>query len=108
MFDFSQLKQAPFGIQQEFTFYQDFQIADMVGAKKDIEDTYRRAKQWVDNPVAWGEVTCALNWRLWDLYQTNEPIAKLYEKLYFEAKELAYARGDKDKEYARKYFKVVD
>lgn len=105
---FKTLKQAPFGIEQEYTFYQDFQIADRVGGKEGVLDTWQRVQHWADNPQAWGEVSCALNWRLWDLAETNEEIARLYEKLWMQSQEIGWARGNKDKEYARVYFKVTD
>lgn len=103
-----QLKAAPMGIQTEYTFYQDFQIADHFGTKG-VQDTYNRvSKEWVDNAQAWGEVTCALNWRLWDLAETNEEVARLYEKLWMDSQKLGWARGNKDKEYASTYFNVTD
>lgn len=103
------IKRAPFGIEQEYTFYQDFQIADQVGGKKGVQDTYDRVKQeWTDNAQAWGEVSCALNWRLWDLAETNEDVARLYEELWMDSQKVGWAKGDKDKEYARTYFNVTD
>lgn len=108
MFDFSQLRQAPYGIKTEYTFYQDFQIADMVGGKSGVQDTFRRVQHWKTDPTAWGEVVCALNWRLWDLYKTDEGMARLYEKLCGEAKDTGYKLGADDKDYARVFYKVID
>lgn len=106
---FAQLKQAPMGIQQEYTFYQDFQIADKVGGIEGVMDTFNRVvSQWQDNARAWGEVSCALNWRLWDLAETQPEIAKLYEKLWVESQKIGWALGENDKEYARTYFEVTD
>lgn len=107
MFDFSKLRQAP--VPQEYTFYQDFQIADMVGGEKGVRETYNSVKKnWSDNAKAWGEVSCALNWRLWDLAKSNEEIARLYEKLWMESQEIGWEKGNKDKEYASTYFRVTD
>lgn len=106
---FSRLKQAPYGIEQEYTFYQDFQIADMIGGAKGVQETYDRVREnWSDNARAWGEVSCALNWRLWDLYETSEEVAKLYEKLWMQSQKVGWAKGNKDKEYAQTYFEVTD
>lgn len=106
---FATLKQAPFGIQQEYTFYQDFQIADRVGGSKAVQETYDRVlKEWADNAQAWGEVSCALNWRLWDLAETRPEVARLYEKLWMDSQKVGWARGNKDKEYASTYFNVTD
>ena len=102
------LKQAPFGVEQKYTFYQDFQIADKFGVKE-VQDTYNRVKrEWQDNAQAWGEVSCALNWRLWDLHETHEDIARLYEKLWTDSQKVGWAHGNKDKEYAQTYFQVTD
>lgn len=104
---FAELKQAP--VPQEYTFYQDFQIADKIGGAKGVQDTYNRVKKnWLDNARAWGEVSCALNWRLWDLYESNEELARLYESLWMESQKLGWAKGNKDKEYAQTYFEVTD
>lgn len=108
MFDFSKLRQAPFGIKTEYTFYQDFQIADMVGGRSGVTDTFKRVQHWKSDPKAWGEVVCALNWRLWDLYKTDEPMARLYEKLWQEAQETGYKLSDKDSSYGEVFFRVID
>lgn len=108
MFDFSKLKQAPYGVETEYTFYQDFQIADMVGGKSGVTDTFKQVKHWKSNPKAWGEVVCALNWRLWDLYKTDEGIARLYEKLWQEAREIGYKICEKDKEYSSVFLRTID
>jgi hypothetical protein len=106
---YASLKGAPYGIEQEYTFYQDFQIADRVGGKKGVQGTYNRVlKSWADNPRAWGEVSCALNWRLWDLAETQPEVAKLYEKLWMQSQKVGWARGKNDKEYAQTYFEVTD
>lgn len=105
---FGSLRQAPFGIEQEYTFYQDFQIADRVGGKKGVEETFGRCLTWASNPKAWGELTCALNWRLWDLHETNEEVARLYEQLWMKAQDIGWKNGNKDKEYASIYLSVTD
>lgn len=105
---FARLKQAPFGLAQEYTFYQDFQIADMVGGQAGVRDTFRRVQHWQDNAQAWAEVTCALNWRLWDLAETDVETAKLYEQLWMQAQKTGWARCNKDKDYASVYLSVTD
>lgn len=106
---YASLKPAPYGIETKYTFYQDFQIADRVGGAKAVQGTYNRVKaEWTDNAQAWGEVSCALNWRLWDLAETNEEVARLYEKLWMESQRIGWAKGNKDKEYAQVYFEVTD
>lgn len=93
----------------EYTFYTDFQIAERFGHEA-IKDTYKRVlKEWIDNPAAWGEVVCALNWRLWDLYETDEPTARLYERLWMEAYDLGWKNAEKrGDEYADIFFEKTD
>lgn len=106
---FNSLLKAPFDIEQEYTFYQDFQIAEKIGGEKAVKRTYENAKStWTDNPKAWGEVTCALNWRLWDLYETDEKLAKLYEKLWEESTDVGYKKGGKNKEYMDIFHGIID
>lgn len=98
------IKQPP--VECEYTFYSDFQIADSFG-EKGVRDTYRLVKNgWSDNPAAWGEVVCALNWRLWDLYETNEALAKIYQDLWQEAQDFGYEtfKGEE----ATIFFRKVD
>lgn len=64
------------------TFRQDFRIADKFGLSA-IEDTYNRAKEeWQDNVEYMAELTCVLNWAIWDWYKKNEAIARLYNSLW--------------------------
>lgn len=91
----------------EYTFYGDFQLGENFGGKKGVEDTYKLVKEgWSDNPAAWGEVVCALNWRLWDLYETDEDMARLYQDLWEKAQDFGYAtfKG----EDATTFFRKVD
>ena len=92
----------------EFTFYQDFQIADRFG-EKGIRETYKNVKEyWLDDPAAWGEVVCALNWRLWDLYKDNEKLARIYQDLWQEAQDTGWKQFENDKEKADIYFRKID
>lgn len=101
-----QMKAPP--VEVEFTFYQDFQIADKFG-ESGIRDTYKRVKQeWIEDPAAWGEVVCALNWRIWDLYKTNDKLAEVYQELWREANDLGWTTYENDKAKSDIYFRKID
>lgn len=72
------------------TFYLDFSIAEKFGVEGVI-DTYKRCLQ---TAVSMGykaltEFVMVLNWKIWEHYQTNEPLAKVYNDLWKEADEYA-------------------
>lgn len=72
------------------TFYLDFSIAEKFGVEGVI-DTYKRGLQ---TAVSMGykaltEFVMVLNWKIWEHYQTNEPLAKVYNDLWKEADEYA-------------------
>ena len=71
------------------TFWQDFTIADMFGTNA-IEDTYRRAlKEWKSDYKFLTELVMVLNWKIWEYYEVNETVARLYNDLWMEAQEYA-------------------
>ena len=77
------------GYKPQTTFYEDFSIADRFG-KFAVVDTFRRAfEEWKDDVVYLTELVMALNWKIWEHYETNEPLARVYNELW--AKADAYA-----------------
>ena len=64
------------------TFWQDFTIADKFGIKA-IKDTYKRAfNEWKDNYIYLTELVLVLNWKIWDWYEKDEEVAKVYNDLW--------------------------
>ena len=73
------------GYQPKTTFWQDFSVAEWYGEKA-IRDTYKRAfKEWKSNIEYLTELVMILNWKIWQLAEVNEPIAKVYNELWEEA-----------------------
>ena len=71
------------------TFWQDFSIADMFGLEA-IKDTYKRAfNEWKGNYEYLTELVMVLNWKIWEHYENNEEMAKLYNDLWTNADEYA-------------------
>lgn len=84
------------GYKPQTTFYEDFSIADRFGVSA-VKDTYRRCfRDWKDDYVYLTELVMALNWKIWEHYETNEELAKVYDKLYWETNDYAYEnlKGD--------------
>ena len=72
------------------TFYLYFSIAEKF-VVEGVIDTYKRCLQ---TAVSMGykaltEFVMVLNWKIWEHYQTNEPLAKVYNDLWKEADEYA-------------------
>lgn len=71
------------------TFYEDFSIADWFGVSA-IRDTFNRAFEgWKDNHLYLTELVLALNWKIWEHYETNEEYARVYNELWEKADEYA-------------------
>lgn len=73
------------GYQPKTTFWSDFTIADAFGEKA-VRDTYKRAfNEWKTDKEYITELVMILNWKIWALAPTNEPLARIYEELWMEA-----------------------
>lgn len=71
------------------TFWQDFSIADAFGENA-IKDTFIRAfGEWKTNYKYLTELVIVLNHKIWQWYEKDENIAKLYNELWIEADEYA-------------------
>lgn len=82
------------------TFYEDLSIADWFGVSA-IKDTYRNVfANWRGDTEFFTEFVMALNWKIWEHYQSNEQYAKTYNDLYEKAREWVFDNWeDKDLEY---------
>lgn len=88
------------------TFWDDFTIADRFGVKA-IQDTYNRAfKEWRTNYKMLTELVMVLNHKIWQHYESNEVIAKLYNNLWEKAD--AYACENLKGEELNYFYKVTD
>ena len=71
------------------TFYMDFSIADHFGTDA-IKDTYTRAfESWKHNYKYLTELVMALNWKIFEHYNTDEEKAALYNDLWEKADQYA-------------------
>lgn len=69
------------GYKPKTTFWLDFTIADNFGADA-VKDTYSRAfNEWKTDHVYLTELVLVLNWKIWQHYEINEPLARIYNDL---------------------------
>lgn len=95
-----------YGKKRHTSFYCDFSIADEYG-EKEIVDTLKRAKkEWKNNVQYMAELVVVLNHKIWEYYQTNENLGRLYDKLWRETD--AYCRKHFKGEDLSFYFNYID
>ena len=87
-------------------FWQDFTIADRFGVSA-IKDTYNRAfNEWKDNVEYYASLVMTLNHKIWEWYEKDEAVAKLYNELWMRADD--YGRDNFKGKEAEYYFNVID
>lgn len=87
-------------------FWQDFTIADEFGVSA-IKDTYKRAfNGWKDNVEYYASFVMTLNHKIWEWYEKDEAIARVYNELWMKADDYGRTHFEgKDVEY---YFEFLD
>lgn len=87
-------------------FWQDFTIADRFGVSA-IKDTYERAFEgWKDNVEYYASLVMTLNHKIWEWYEKDEAVAKLYNELWMRADD--YGRDNFKGKEAEYYFNFLD
>ena len=100
----------------QYTFVGDFAIADWVGGKAGVMDTYNRVKnEWLSNYKAFTEAVIAINMLSWAHYQLKkqgfngrDPFIELYSDLYHQAISDYYGKYEGDEEKCRYFFEMTD
>lgn len=90
--------QTPAGNELQYTFVQDFMIADCFGVAA-VKDTFKRAfEEWKSDYKALTEIVIATNWGLWrwydhmDKHPNDKQAVKMYDeytRCYNEASQYA-------------------
>ena len=94
------------GYEPKTTFWEDFTIADRFGASA-IKDTYNRAfKEWKGDYIYLTELVMVLNHKIWQWYEKNQTIAKLYNDLW--EKTDAYACSHLKGDELNYFYKTLD
>lgn len=88
------------------TFWMDFSIADRFGMAA-VKDTYDRAfTEWRTDVRYLADLVVVLNHKIWQHYKTNEPLARLYDRLWREANDWAWENlSEAEQTY---YYRVTD
>ena len=84
------------GYEPKTTFWQDFSIADAFGPDA-VQDTFNRAfDEWKTDYIYLTELVLVLNHKIWQHYEKNEQLAKLYNDLWEKADNYAcdHLKGD--------------
>lgn len=94
------------GYETKTTFWSDFTIADAFGVEA-IRDTYTRAfEEWKNNIEYVTELVVVLNHKIWQWYEKDEGIARVYNDLWMELDNWVCENyKDKELEY---YIRVTD
>ena len=96
----------PNGYEMITTFMMDFSIADKFGITA-IKDTYKRAfEEWKDSYVYLTELVIVLNLKIWEWYEKNEDVAKVYNSLWEEAD--AYACENLKDDELSFFYRITD
>lgn len=94
------------GYEPKTTFYMDFSIADNFGVKA-VKDTFKRAlESWKDNYIYLTELVMVLNWKIFEHYETNEPLARVYNDLWEQA--AMYAEENLQGDELSYYYRTTD
>ena len=90
------------------TCYEDLSIAEFFGLEA-ILDTLKNLKEEFKNNYKYEtELVMALNWKIWQWYKTNEPLAKLYNKLWQEYDSFVIKKYEDNKEAISYYYRTTD
>ena len=88
------------------TFFSDLSIAEFYGIPS-IKATYKSViKSWGKNIKYMTEFSLCLNHKIWQLYENNENIAKIYDELWRECCE--YIESHFEGEDLSYYYEVTD
>ena len=104
------------GRELNYTFCNDFAVADWCGGKKAVIDTYNQAKRgWIGDYKAFTEVAIALNLLSWANYQLTEQgidgreqYTKLYAQLYYKCRDDFYTPYSGNDEATDYFFEMTD
>ena len=95
------------GKTRKTTFFADLSIAEWCEGAKGVKDTYKRViKAWKDDVEYMSEFVIALNQKIWQHYEKNRNLAKVYNDLWMECDNLC-RNNFKGKEL-RYYYKYTD
>ena len=88
------------------TFWEDFSIADKFGINA-VKDTFNRAfNEWKGNYKYLTELVLVLNHKIWQHYEKNEALARVYNDLWEKAD--LYACNNLKGEELSYFYRILD
>ena len=94
------------GYKPKTTFWREFSISDHFGTAA-VKDTFNRAfAEWKGDYIYLTELVMVLNHKIWQHYETNEPLARVYNDLWAKADE--YAMDNLKGDEMRYFLNVTD
>lgn len=105
----------PFG-PLHYSFARDFAIADWMGGKEAVMETYARVKnEWLKNYKAFADAVCAINMLAWahqqlkkQGYDGRDEFISLYSDLYHQATADFYEQHENDSNACTYFFQMTD
>lgn len=102
--------------EMHYTFCSDFAIADWVGGKNSVMETYERVKnEWLSDYKAFTEVAVSINMLSWANNQLaeqgiedREEFIQLYSELYYKARDDFYEKYSGNDEATEYFFEMTD
>lgn len=95
------------GKQRKTTFFADLSIAECCDGANGVKDTYKRViKAWIDDVEYMSEFVIVLNQKIWQHYEKNRNLAKVYNDLWLECDNLC--REHFKGEELRYYYDYID
>lgn len=104
--DWKEMMSSELGYEPITTFWEDFSNAEGFGHDA-VRNTYDRAmKEWHSDYKFLTELVIVLNHKIWDWYQIDDSLARVYDELWRKAAEFAETNlTEKELEY---YYKTID
>ena len=88
------------------TFWSDFTIADLFGIAA-VKETYSRVfEEWKNHYRYLTDLVICLNHKIWQWYEKNEPLARVYNELWDQT--AAYALDNLTGEELSYYLEATD
>lgn len=94
------------GYETQTTFWDDFTIADKFGISA-VKDTFNRAfNEWKKDYKYLTELVLVLNHKIWQWYEKNEELARVYNDLWEQAD--TYAVNNLKGEELSYFYNILD
>lgn len=97
------------GKELKTTFYSDLSMAEFMEDEKGVRETTERVmKEWIGNVEYIAEFILCLNWKIWEFYESNEPLARVYNDLWEECQDKVWDYYEDNKEAKQFLFEYLD